>query len=137
MADKDLANRFATFIKSEFKNQQEAGEFLNIDQTLVSRMALGKYGISNNVIMRLVVGKNMNSNWFFAGLPPMKHKVKIAVSEMSEIKAGIDNLRRHLDYFSKTQKSLLKKLEEQEQEIQSLKEDTARLKEELEKRIRE
>lgn len=132
--DLDLAKRLRAFIKKEFRTQKDAAEFLGISEPRLTKMLKGDMGIGMDVIIRLVNSKNMNSNWFFTGTLPMSFRdkpTKTTVSDLSEIKAGLDHLKKHFDYFTRTQRSIIDRMETMQSELEDLKEDNKTLNEKL------
>ena len=132
--DIDLAKRLRAFIKKEFRTQKDAAEFLGIQEPRLTKMLKGDMGIGMDVIIKLVNDRNMNSNWFLTGTLPMSFRDKphkTTVSDLSELKAGLDHIKKQFDYFTRTQRGVIDRLEQFQKEIDDLKEDNKTLNDKL------
>lgn len=104
--------RFVTLRKHYFKRQQDAADFLGISQPMLSYIEQGINDVNPSFIDKFVKELGASRQWYNEGIGQIeskgKPKPKSTLTDISDMKAKIENLERTVDQLRKNNNEMFK-----------------------------
>lgn len=121
------AQRLKEFCLKEYGTVRAASEDSGRSEQILAKMTRGVTEISNEVLRNFQRKKRLNTNWIHTGTPPMllsdKDVQKNLVTDLSELRITAEHLKGQHLFYKKMFTELLSRVEKYENRIQDQEED--------------